>query len=167
MERAFLLGTGNWSRRSPSSSPFPVPSSQDEGALHPPLRKLSEHFRRRSILVLISDLYDEPQRVASAVGQLRGRGSELMVMHVLDPAELEFPFDAAANFEDMESGERLPVIPEYLREQYRALVREHVASLAQLLGEHGIDYALFDTARPLDYALFEYLSNRQRLMRVR
>lgn len=158
-------GTGN--RGGDVGSRFPVPGSQDDGALTAPLRKLSEHFRRRSILVLISDLYDEPRRVASAVGQLRGRGSELIVLHVLDPAELEFPFDAAANFEDMESGERLPVIPEYLREQYRALVREHVTSLSQLLGEHGIDYALFDTARPLDYALFEYLSNRQRLMRVR
>ena len=138
-----------------------------EGPLHAPLRKLSEHFRRRSILVLISDLYDEPQRVASAVGQLRGRGSELIVMHVLDPAELEFPFNSAANFEDMESGERIPVVPEYLRAQYRALVAEHVATLARLLGDHGIDYALFDTARPLDHALFEYLSSRQRLMRVR
>ena len=117
--------------------------------------------------MLISDLYDEPRQVVSAVRQLRGRGSEIIVMHLLDPAELEFPFDAAANFEDMESGERIPVIPEYLRAQYRALVAEHVASLARLLGEHGIDYALFDTARPLDYALFEYLSNRQRLMRVR
>jgi uncharacterized protein (DUF58 family) len=158
-------GTGNW--RGQSSSQFPVPSSQAEGSLHAPLHKLSQHFRRRSILVLISDLYDEPRRVVSAVGQLRGRGSELIVMHVLDPAELEFPFDAAANFEDMESGERIPVVPEYLRAQYRALVAEHVASLARLLGEHGIDYALFDTSRPLDHALFEYLSSRQRLMRVR
>ena len=152
--------------RGDDASRVPGPESP-EGPLHAPLRKLSEHFRRRSILVLISDLYDEPQRVVGAVGQLRGRGSELIVMHVLDPAELEFPFDSAANFEDMESGERIPVVPEYLRAQYRALVAEHVASLARLLGEHGIDYALFDTSRPLDHALFEYLSSRQRLMRVR
>ena len=160
--------------RPPAPGPRPVPAEgrepsaeAPEGPLHAPLRKLAEHFRRRSILVLISDLYDEPRRVASAVGQLRGRGSELIVMHVLDPAELEFPFNSAANFEDMESGERIPVVPEYLRAQYRALVAEHVASLARLLGEHRIDYALFDTSRPLDHALFEYLSSRQRLMRVR
>ena len=117
--------------------------------------------------MLISDLYDEPRRVLGAVGRLRNRGNDLIVMHVLDPAELEFPFDAAASFEDMESGERLPVVPAYLRDQYRALVAEHVAELSRRLGEHGVDYALFDTSRPLDHALFEYLSSRQRLMRVR
>jgi uncharacterized protein (DUF58 family) len=174
------IGTGDWglgtglpaqggapSGARSSQSPVPSPQSQPEGPLDFPLRKLSEHFRRRSILVLISDLYDEPRRVLGAVGRLRNRGNDLIVMHVLDPAELEFPFEDAASFEDMESGERLPVVPAHLRGQYRALVAGHVAELSRLLGEHGVDYALFDTSRPLDHALFEYLSSRQRLMRVR
>ena len=137
------------------------------GALEPPLRKIAEATRRRSILVLVSDLYDEPQRVLQAVNALRGKGNDLIVMHVLDPAEVDFPFDAAANFQDLESGTALPIVPAYLRDQYRQLVAEHIASLSRLLGEHRIDYATFYTAQPLDHALFGYLATRQRASRVR
>jgi uncharacterized protein (DUF58 family) len=137
------------------------------GNIDAPMRKLSEHFRRRSIIAIISDLYDEPQRIIESLNFLRNRGNDLMVFHLLDPAELEFPFDDAASFEDMESGERLPVIPDYMRKQYRAVVRAHVDELTSRMGEQGIDYALFDTSKPLDLALFDYLSRRQRLARVR
>ncbi|MDQ6831623.1 MAG: DUF58 domain-containing protein [Gemmatimonadota bacterium] len=142
-------------------------SATRAGALAEPLHRLTEHIRRRSVLVLISDLYDEPERVATAIDVLRGRGNELIVFHILDPAERNFPFDEAANFEDLESGERIPVIPEYLRDQYRTVVAEHIASLTTVFGQRGIDYQMFDTSRPLDYALFDYLANRQRLSRVR
>ena len=138
-----------------------------KGELERPLRKISETMRRRSMVVLISDLYHEPEDVLRAVAYLRGKGNDLIVFHVLDQAELEFPFDGASQFEDVESGERLPVIPEYLRAQYREMIQNHIARLGGLLGQNRIDYHLFDTSRPLDDALFTYLSNRQRLMRVR
>ncbi|HJU64095.1 MAG TPA: DUF58 domain-containing protein [Gemmatimonadaceae bacterium] len=141
--------------------------SKSQGTLARPLLKIAENFRRRSILLVISDLYEEPRSVLQALDYLRNKGSDIIVMQVLDPAELEFPFDEAASFQDMETGSSLPVIPEYLRDQYRALVNEHVRLLSSLLGENGIDYALCDTSKPLDHALFSYLSNRQRLMRVR
>lgn len=138
-----------------------------QGELAAPLRILARHFQRRCILVVISDLYDEPRRVLDAVTELRNAGNEIIVMHVLDPAELEFPFDEAASFEDMESDERMPVVPAMLREQYRALVAAHTTELARLLGDNRIDYALLDTSRPLEHALFDYLSRRQQLSRVR
>lgn len=138
-----------------------------QGQLAAPLRTLARHFQRRCILVVISDLYDEPRRVLDAVTELRNAGNEIIVMHVLDPAELEFPFDEAASFEDMESDERMPVVPAMLREQYRALIAAHTAELARLLGDNRIDYALLDTSRPLEHALFDYLSRRQQLSRVR
>ncbi|HEY9517010.1 MAG TPA: DUF58 domain-containing protein [Gemmatimonadaceae bacterium] len=137
------------------------------GNLEAPLRKLSEHFRRRSMIVLLSDLYVEPARVLEALRHLRQRGSDVMVMHVLDPAELEFSFDDAGTFQDLETGERIPIVPERLREQYQRMIRAHIAELGARLGEQGMDYAMFDTSRPLDYALFDFLSKRQRLMRVR
>jgi hypothetical protein len=59
------------------------------------------------------------------------------------------------------------VIPEYLRKQYREVVREHVSALGKLLRDQRIDYALFDTSQPLDRALFAYLSARERLRQVR
>ncbi len=131
------------------------------------LRAVAEHARRRQIVVIISDLYDEPERVVRAVARLRNRGNDLIVLQVLDPAELELPFDHAANFEDMETGEAIPVVPSLLREQYRTLVQEHTATLARLMREERIDYALFNTAQPLDHALFAYLADRQRLSRTR
>ena len=132
-----------------------------------PMRKLADVVRRRSLVVVISDFYEDADAVLGALNQLRGRGNDLIVFHVLDPREIDFSFSDASNFIDMETGERMPVIPEYLRQQYRALIAEHTATLAKRMGEQRIDYALFDTSKPLDKALFTYLSARQRLNRVR
>ena len=138
-----------------------------QGSLDAPLRQIAEHARRRQIVVIISDLYDEPEQVVRAVARLRNRGNDLIVLQVLDPAELDLPFDDAANFEDMETGEAIPVVPSLLRDQYRTLMREHTATLARLMREERIDYALFNTSQPLDHALFSYLADRQRLSRTR
>lgn len=137
------------------------------GALGAPLLKISETFQRRSILALISDLYEEPRAVLEAVNLLRAKGNDLIVFHLLDPAELEFPFEEPSNFQDLEGEERIPVIPEQLRAQYRELIAGHIREIGRLLGENRIDYAFFDTSQPLDYALFHYLSNRERMSRVR
>jgi uncharacterized protein (DUF58 family) len=137
------------------------------GSLVPPLQKMAEHFGRRGILLLISDLYEEPETVLEALKPLRFRGNDLIVFHVLDPAEIDFNFDQPTSFQDLETGEQLPVVPDALREQYRRLVQEHVAALASRCTENRIDYALFDTGRPLDDALFRYLSTREKLIRVR
>jgi uncharacterized protein (DUF58 family) len=136
-------------------------------SLGPPLRRLSEMFRRRSMLVLISDLYEEPEAIADAINSLRGRGNDIMVFHLLDPTELEFPFADSSNFIDLETGEKLPVIPEYLRKQYREVVREHIGALGKLLRDRRVDYALFDTGQPMDRALYAYLATRERMGRVR
>jgi uncharacterized protein (DUF58 family) len=140
---------------------------QRPGNIELVFRKLAEQFKRRSMLLVISDFYEDPTKILDAFAQLRGRGNDLMAMHVLDTAELEFPYDGATSFEDVETGERIPVIPEYLREQYRTLIREHIAKIEKLCGDQGVDYWMFDTSMPLDYALFEFLSRRQFLTRVR
>ncbi len=137
------------------------------GALGPPMKKLAELFARRGLLVLISDLYEDPQAVLEAVSPLRFRGHDLIVFHVLDPAEIEFTYDQASAFEDLESGEQIPVVPEALAEQYRSLVREHSEALRSKFSELRIDYALLNTATPLDHALFSYLSMREQMSRVR
>lgn len=132
-----------------------------------PLRKLSEIIRRRSLVVLISDFYEDPDQVIDALAHLRGRGNDMIVFHLLDPRELNFSFSDASNFIDMETGDKMPVIPEYLRQQYRELVREHTAALAKRIVESRADYTVFDTSKPLDRALFAFLSARQRFNRVR
>jgi uncharacterized protein (DUF58 family) len=137
------------------------------GGLSGPVGKMAEHFKRRSVLALISDFYEEPEVVLEAIKPLRFLGNDLMVFHVLDPAEIEFSYDDASSFEDLESGEQIPVVPQTLSQQYRALMQEHISALGSKFSEHRIDYTLLNTSQPLDHALFTYLSNRERLMRVR
>ncbi|HSQ31197.1 MAG TPA: DUF58 domain-containing protein [Gemmatimonadaceae bacterium] len=142
-------------------------SGAGRSMLLPPLHKLSDTVRRRSLVAVISDFYEDPDAVMAALNELRGRGNDLIVFHLLDPRELDFSFSDASNFIDMETGEKMPVIPEYLRQQYQKLIREHSATLAKRIGESRADYALFDTSKPLDRALFAYLASRQRFNRVR
>jgi uncharacterized protein (DUF58 family) len=137
------------------------------GNLKAPLHKLAEHFGRRGLLVLLSDLYEEPDTIMEAVGPLRFRGHDIIVFHLLDESELNFTFSEASAFEDLESGEQLPVVPEAFAEQYRDLVRAHVDALTERFSANRIDYTLVNTSAPLDHALFRYLSTRERLSRVR
>ncbi len=131
------------------------------------LLKIAEATRRRSIVLLISDLYDEPQSVLRAVSYVKNKGNDVLVFQVLDPAEIEFPFEGPVHFEDLESGEKIPVVPELQREQYRQLVQAHLSELSRLLVENRMDYFFFDTSKPLDHALFAYLSRREKLSRKR
>ena len=137
------------------------------GSLRAPLHKMAEHFGRRGVLVLISDLYEDPDQVLEAVGPLRFRGNEIVVFHLLDPAELDFSFSDPSAFEDLESGEQIPIVPEALGDQYRELVKAHITGLTERFTANRIDYTLINTASPLDHALFSYLTTRERLSRVR
>lgn len=138
-----------------------------KGRLLAPLRRLSEHLRRRSIVAIISDFYEEPQQVDEAVRQLRQRGNDVIVFHLLDPAELEFPYDDAMTVVDLESGDKLPVVPETLKDEYKSLIAKHVDEVRRRMIDHGFDYMRVDTTMPLDHALFHYLATRDRLRSVR
>src|SRR5215471_3571654 len=137
------------------------------GNLAVPLNKMAEHFKRKGIIVLISDFYEEPEAILEAIRPLKFLGNDLIVFHVLDPAEIDFGFEDASSFEDLESGEQIPVVPESLRAEYRSMITAHIESLTTKFSEHRIDYTLLNTGEPLDRALFSYLSSRERLMRVR
>ena len=137
------------------------------GRLGPPVKRLAEHFGRRGIVVLISDLYDDPDTIMEAVGPIRFRGNDVIIFHVLDPAEIDFDFAEPSAFQDLETEEQIPIVPDALAEPYRALVREHIAALTAKAAEHRVDYTLLKTSTPLDFALFNYLSIRDRLGRIR
>jgi uncharacterized protein (DUF58 family) len=137
------------------------------GSLRAPLHKMAEHFGRRGLLVLISDLYEDPDAVIEAIGPLRFRGNDLAVFHLLDPAELDFSFTDPSAFEDLESGEQIPIVPDALADQYKALVQAHITALRERCSANRIDYTMLNTSTPLDHALFSYLSTRERLSRVR
>ena len=137
------------------------------GSFERPLFRATEFFKRRGIIVLISDLYEEPQKAIDALKPLSYGGNDLVVFHILDPAEIDFPYDEATSFQDLETGRKMPVVPEKLREQYRKLVQEHIEALSQKCSENRIDYALFNTATPIDHALFKFLAMRQKMTKVR
>jgi uncharacterized protein (DUF58 family) len=137
------------------------------GRLLPVLGRIAEHFKRRSIVALVSDLYENPEDLLEALKPYRFMGNDLVVFHVLDPAEIAFPYRDASRFQDLESGEEVPVVPEAFAEQYRKMIQEHIESLRAKCSESRIDYVLLETSKPLDEALFSYLGNRERLMRVR
>jgi len=137
------------------------------GSLGPPLVRVAELLSRKGMLVVVSDFYEDAERVIESVGMLRARGHDVIVFHILDPVELDFPFQEASGFEDMETGDQIPVIPDQLRDTYRELVRAHAARLEERFNANRIDYKLLDTSRPLDLALFHYLSARARLSRTR
>ena len=102
-----------------------------------------------------------------AIAPLRFRGHDIIVFHLLDPAELDFDYDQASAFEDLESGEQIPIVPQTLREEYKKMIRAHVEAIAQRCTASRIDYRMIDTSQPLDHALFAYLSVRERLMKAR
>lgn len=133
-----------------------------DGALAPPLRVLAERFRRRSIVVLISDLYEDPSAVVDALAHARGRGNDVIVFQVLDRAELDFPYEDAGTFEDLETGEQLPIIPAGVKERYDEMMREHQEALRTQLAGARADFARFVTDQPLDHALHAYLLSRER-----
>jgi uncharacterized protein (DUF58 family) len=137
------------------------------GHLSAPLTKMAEHFKRRGILLLISDFYDEPDAILEAIKPLRFLGNDLVVFHVLDPQEINFDYKDASAFEDLESREQIPVVPQSFRAQYRQLVQEHITALQTRFSEQRIDYALINTSEPLDRAMFSYLASREKLVRVR
>src|SRR5882757_7335400 len=108
------------------------------GHLSAPLHKMAEHFKRRGILLLISDFYDEPDAILDAIKPLRFLGNDLIVFHVLDPQEINFDYKDASSFEDLESREQIPVVPQSFRAQYRQLVQEHITALQTRFSEQRI-----------------------------
>lgn len=127
-----------------------------------PLRDLAEAISKRGLVVLISDLLDDPERVLAGLKHFRYRGTDVIVFHVLDPAELTFPFERAARFRDIETHDEVMAVPKVVREDYLKAIGDLVERYRRELGLVGIDYCLLDTSKPLETALMAYLTTRRR-----
>jgi uncharacterized protein (DUF58 family) len=126
------------------------------------LHKLANRFKRRCLIVLISDLYDDPDEVLRALHHFRHRRHELIVFHVLDKAEIEFPFRDLIAFHDLETRQRIQVDPTYVRDAYREQIEQFIASYRRACAESQIDYVLTDTTVPYDFMLSRYIARRNR-----
>jgi len=132
-----------------------------------PLLRVAESLRRRSLVALISDLYEPPESLLPAINQLRYRGNDLIVFHLLDPQELSLELGDVSSVEELETGIDLPISTREFRDQYRQLVEAHRSELERRLGGNQIDYIFTDISQPLDGVLYRYLADRERQNRTR
>jgi len=127
-----------------------------------PLHQLADSLSKRGMVVLISDLLDDPERVIRGLKHFRFRGTDVIVFHLLDPDELAFPFERATRFEDMETRHEVLAVPAVVRDHYLKAIGDLIERYKRELGAAGIDYQLLTTDQPLELALLAYLSTRGR-----
>jgi uncharacterized protein (DUF58 family) len=127
------------------------------------LHELAGRVKRRGLIILISDLLDDPDRVIRGLKLFRHRKHEVIVFHVLDPYEITFPFDREVILRDLETDEEVPAVPWEIRAEYRQKVASWISQYRTVLRQSGIDYVPISTATTFDVALFSYLEKRQRL----
>jgi len=127
-----------------------------------PLAHFQEFLRRRGMAVVISDFYESPETIVKTIEPLRFHGSEVVLFHVLDPKEIRPELRGPSILVDMETEQRLEVIPEYVRGEYRRRMDGHLEQMRERTRAAGLDYHLLVTDRPLDAALSEYLFLRPR-----
>ncbi|RPJ46795.1 MAG: DUF58 domain-containing protein [Candidatus Latescibacterota bacterium] len=129
------------------------------GALH----ALTERIRRRGLVLLLSDLMDDPEKILTSLRYFRHKKHEVVVFHILDPKEVRFDFDRESRFEDMEKDDHITAQPWRIRAEYAREVERWRDRYRSVCREHRIDYNFIDTSTPYDVALFAYLAKRARL----
>jgi uncharacterized protein (DUF58 family) len=128
-------------------------------------KKLTTRLARRSITILISDLLQNEEDLLNLFPDVRYQNSELLVLHVMDDAELSFPYKGKTRFEGLEGEVPLTLTGGELAEAYREAVKAHSAKLQRACERHDVHYVLINSSNPLSESLSEYLTFRRRLQR--
>ncbi len=124
---------------------------------------IAEQFRRRGLLILISDLLDDPLEVLKGLKHFRHDQHEVIVFHILDPQEAAFNFSGNVMFEDLETGEKLKTQPYFVKDEYRRRFQEFLRFYRVETSKNNIDYQPIFTSEPLQTALLKFLSKRKRM----
>ena len=127
------------------------------------LHQIAEAVRRRGLIVLLSDLLDEPAEIVRALAHFRKQHHDVILFHILDAAELDFPFTKGAQFIDLETGERLLADPRTLAREYRQAFADFLEQYRKPCAELKIDYRLVNTSHDLGPLIRAYLEERRRL----
>ena len=125
-----------------------------------PLAHFQELLHRRGIVLVISDFYDSPEAIVKTIEPLRFHGSEVVLFHVLDPKEVNPDLRGPSILVDLETNQRLEVVPDYVKGEYRRKMDAHLEHMRDRTRAAGMGYHLLLTDSPLDKALTEYLSLR-------
>ncbi len=127
------------------------------------LHLIAEQMKRRGLVIVLSDCFDKPESVITALKHFRHKGNEVVVMQVLDPLERSFAFGNDAIFKDLETQEELMTQPWHIQKAYQQSMQEFLDFYKRQCRDNNIDYILLDTSTPFDKALFEYLNKRKRM----
>jgi uncharacterized protein (DUF58 family) len=128
-----------------------------------PLHDLAEMVRRRGLVVLVSDLFDEPSEVMKGLHHFRHRKHEVLVFHLVDPDERSFPFRGSVVFRDLETGQRMEVVPEGIRKEYQQVFADYLDTFRRGCAESRVEYVLADTSVPFESLLAAFLTKRTRI----
>jgi uncharacterized protein (DUF58 family) len=126
-----------------------------------PLQHFQQLLHRRGIAIVISDFYEQPEKIVRAIEPLRFHGNDVVLFHILDPQEIRPVLKSPAILVDLETDQKIEVVPEYTKTTYRTKMDSHIEQLRSRAWAAGMDYQLLITDQPLDEALREYLSLRQ------
>ena len=126
------------------------------------LLALAERLKRRGLVIVVSDLLDEPDAVEEALKLLCLKGNDVIVFHILDSVELDFPFEGLARMDDVETDRNITVECEVVKRPYLGLLTEFLEQTRERCADLGVDYHLVSTAEPLDRGLIRFLAWRSR-----
>lgn len=132
-------------------------------ALGPVLHQVAERIRRRGLVIVISDLIDDPEPLATGLQHFRHDQHEVIVFHVMDDAELTFPYERMTAFRDLEGHGRVLVNPRRLRERYLERLEKFIQQIRLDCFERRISYDLVNTSQPYHLFLAQYLDKRKRM----
>ena len=127
------------------------------------LHEMAERIKRRGLIILFSDLLDEPQEVFNGLRHFRHKNHEVIVFQTLDPMEINFAFNKDLVLKDLETGEELSTQAWHIRDEYQRQVSNFINSYKKFCREHRIDYVLLNTKENFERALFEYLLKRKKV----
>jgi uncharacterized protein (DUF58 family) len=125
--------------------------------------QLAEKIKRRGLVIIISDLFDNKEKIISALKHFRHRKHEVLVFHILDKNELDFSFSHPLILKDLETNKEITLDPRTIRKEYQHTIKNYFSNFKRKCREHLIDYYEITTNVALDRALFEYLQKRSRV----
>ncbi|MBT3252017.1 MAG: DUF58 domain-containing protein [Candidatus Marinimicrobia bacterium] len=134
-----------------------------ETDIAPILHRTAETINKRGLIILISDLFDDPDEIISGIKHFRHKGHEVVIFHILDPQELTLDFSERTLFRDMETGEEIITEPIHIKKDYQRNMESFCDYYSDQCRKNRIDYIKLLTNQPLDLALTEYLIKRRRI----
>ncbi len=138
-------------------------SASEKTNISDTLHQMADRIKRRGLIILMSDLFDDPHRILAGLKHFRHRKHEIIVFHILDPRERDFSFPREAIFEDLETGEKITTLPWQIKKSYKHELDTVFGEFSRECRMSNIDYHLIDTSIPYDHALLAYLNKRARL----